>query len=46
MAGWKIPYQWRIIARKITDKWSIFQQAMFDYGRVLVEAVDFFGCSR
>ena len=31
--GWKIPYKWRFLARKIADKWSIFQQAMFDYQR-------------
>ena len=30
MAGWKIPHQWRIIARKIIEKRSIFQHAMFD----------------
>ena len=27
--------QWRILARKIVDKWSIFQHAMFDYWRVV-----------
>ena len=26
--------EWRFIARKITDQWSIFQHAMFDYRRV------------
>ena len=31
---WKIPYQWRFLARKFTDKWSIFRQTMFDYRRV------------
>ena len=34
MAGWKIPYN-RGFDRKMTDKWSIFQQAMFDYRRVI-----------
>ena len=29
---WKIPHEWRFIARKITDTWSILQQAMFDCG--------------
>ena len=24
MAGWKIPYDWRFLARKITYKWCIF----------------------
>ena len=27
--------EWRFIARKITDQWSIFQQAMLDYWRVM-----------
>ena len=27
---WKIPYTWKFLARKVTDKWSIFQQDMFD----------------
>ena len=31
---WTIHYEWRFIARKITYKWSILQQAMFDYWRV------------
>ena len=26
--------EWRLIARKISDKWSIFQQAIFDYRRL------------
>ena len=31
MVGWKIPRtEWRFLARKITDKWSIVQHAMFD----------------
>ena len=36
MAGWKIPMKWRFIARKIIDKWSIFQKAMFDYQRAMM----------
>ena len=35
MAGWKIPELNGGFYRKITYKWSIFQQAMFDYRRVL-----------
>ena len=31
--GWKIPCKWRFLARKISDKWSIFQHAMLDYRR-------------
>ena len=36
MAGWKIPgvSMEVLIARKITDRWSIFQHGMFDYQRV------------
>ena len=34
MAGWKIPYEWWFLARTFAYKWSIFQQAMFDYQRV------------
>ena len=34
MAGWKIPELNGGVYRKSTDKWSIFQQAMFDYQRV------------
>ena len=37
MAGWKIPELNGGFIWNITDKWSIFQQAMFEYRRVLVE---------
>ena len=30
----KIADEWRFLARNITNKWSIFQHAMFDYRRV------------
>ena len=26
----EIPYQWRFLGGKISEKWSLFQQAMFD----------------
>lgn len=32
--GWKIAELNRGFTRKITDKWSIFQHAMFDYQRL------------
>ena len=33
---WKIPYEWRFLARKILDKWSIFRHAMFDDRRAIM----------
>ena len=39
----KSPYQWRFLARKITDKSSMFQQAMFDYQRVNQSTVPYLG---
>ena len=36
MAGWKIPELNGGLNRKITDKWSSFQHAMFDYQRVYI----------
>ena len=35
MAGLKIPELNGGFIRKITDKWSIFQHAMFDYRKVI-----------
>ena len=29
--------EWRFLARKSTDKWSIFQHAMFDYQRLKLD---------
>ena len=34
IAGWKIPELNGGFNRRITDKWSIFQPAMFEYTRV------------
>ena len=34
MSSWKIPELKGGVNRTITDKWFIFQQAMFDYQRV------------
>ena len=35
MAGWEVPYVNGGFDKKIIDKWSIFQPAMFDYQRVV-----------
>ena len=40
LAGESPLAEWMFLARRITDQWSIFQHAMFEYQRVALGSAD------